>query len=685
MKKIVIISMGDETGITIKKQLEGILDNKIYIETYNISQNINFDIDWDLVVFSSEAVKEIALKRIKQRIKYIVVKRVIGHEFIDRLLNLKKGENILLVNDLKESCYTVIKQLKSQGIDHVNYYPYYPGIESYEKTDIAVTPGESHLVPKEINKVIDIKSRKMDITSLTEVLINLGDIDNYGELLSSYFYRDMISISKKYLDMAHKSLKLKDMVTSILDNQKNGIIYTDLDNKVLVLNEEALKILNLGRHEIISKNIYEMFDNLKNEMANINGQEFLINKEEIKNNGVVVGNMIVINYADNIHKIDEDLRRKRKDEKLNAKYTFENIIGNCEITAKNIKLAKKVAKTNSTVLIQGETGTGKEILAQAIHNESERCEYPFVAVNFAALSESLIESELFGYEDGAFTGAKKGGKVGLFKKAHKGTIFLDGIGDASLHLQARLLRVLQEREITPVGSTEVVPVDIRIIAATNKNLLKEVGAKKFREDLYYRLNVMPIYSIPLRERKEDIKLMLQHYIIKFGVNENIETFFSKDALILLENYRWPGNIRELINIVEYLVSTKEDNVAVKIEDLPRDIQASVDKLNDLCTNNYIDPNNKNKNSEGDNKGIDYNINEIDLREEELWVLKKIYKHEGIGRRALSIIAFEENLRLGEGKLRRIMNQLKEKEFIEINKGINGTKILSKGIERVKKG
>lgn len=674
MKKIVIISMGDQTGITIKEQLENILDKKIHIEVYNVKQNVNFDINWDLVIFSSEIVEEMVIEKIKQGTKYLVVKRVIGHDYIDKLLNLKKGENILLVNDDKETCETVIKQLKSHGIDHVNYFPYYPGIKSYKKTNIAVTPGEIDIVPEELKEVIDIKSRKMDITSLTEVLISLDDIDKHGEMLSSYFYRNMVNISKKYINTAHKSLKLKDMLTNILDNQKNGIIYTDLDNKVLVLNEEALKILNVKRHEIISKDIYEMFSGLKEDMVNINDQELLINKEEIKNNNIAVGNMIVINPADNIHKIDEDLRRKRKGEKLNAKYTFDNFIGNCEITAKNIKLAKKIAKSNSTVLIQGETGTGKEILAQAIHNESSRYEYPFVAVNFAALSENLIESELFGYEDGAFTGAKKGGKAGLFKKAHKGTIFLDEIGDASLHLQARLLRALQEREITPVGSTEVVPVDIRIIAATNKNLLKEVEDKKFREDLYYRLNVMPIYSIPLRERKEDIKLMLKHYILKFGVKENIETFFSNDALRVLESYKWPGNIRELINIVEYLVSTKEEGIEVNICDLPRDILQSVNQIQDIDAKKY----------EEINKEIFSNIEEyLDLSEDELWVLNKINKHKGIGRRALAVLASEENLNLGEGKLRRIMSNLKEREFIEINKGINGTKVLDKGLERVK--
>ncbi|MGL5664014.1 MAG: sigma-54 interaction domain-containing protein, partial [Cetobacterium sp.] len=354
------------------------------------------------------------------------------------------------------------------GIDHVTYYPYYPGIGDYKKTDIAITPGENHLVPHGINRVIDIKSRKMDITSLIEIMTKLGYMDDYGHFVSSYFYRDMINVSKKYINMSKESGRLKDVLSEVLNNQKNGISYTDEENFI-------------------------------------------------------------------IHKIDDELRKKDKVKDNFAKYTFDDIIGVCKALRKNISLSRKVAKKNATVLIQGETGTGKEVLAQAIHNESNRCDYPFVAINFAAMSENLIESELFGYEEGAFTGAKKGGKEGLFKKAHKGTVFLDEIGDASLYIQTRLLRVLQEREITPVGSTETIPIDIRVIAATNRDLQEEVKNKNFREDLYYRLNVMPIYSIPLRERREDIKLLLGYYLNKIAKTSNLELFFTKNAINLLES------------------------------------------------------------------------------------------------------------------------------------------------------
>ncbi|MBO3444637.1 sigma 54-interacting transcriptional regulator [Clostridium sp. CCUG 7971] len=658
MKKIAVISLGEDTGLTIKEQLESILDEKIDINVFGIDNNLDINPDWDLIIFSSEIVRKMMLDKLGANVNQIVVKRSIRHNFIDKLIKIKKGEKVLLVNDHKESCEISIKQLKNQGIDHIQYFPYYPGIGSYEKTNIAVTPGESQLVPKEIKEVIDIQSRQMDIISITEILIKLNMVDKYGDLLSSYFYRNIVEISKKYINMAHESTKLKNMLTSILDNQREGIIYTNSTNQVLVLNEKAVQFLNIDRNNIISKDIYNVFDDLKNDIVKINNQELLISKQKIGNDGNYVGNMIVISQVDNIHKIDEELRKKKKNIKNSSKYTFDNIIGSCKNTLESIKLSKKISKTNSTVLIQGETGTGKEVLAQAIHNESERRDYPFIAVNFAALSENLIESELFGYEEGAFTGAKKGGKEGLFKKAHKGTIFLDEIGDAPLNLQARLLRVLQEREITPVGSTDVIPVDIRIIAATNKNLLDEVKNKNFREDLYYRLNVMPIYTIPLRDRKEDISLTLNYYISKFNKHYDIEKFFEEDVIRVLEDYNWPGNVRELINIVEYLSSIKEDNLKIEVSDLPKYI---LDNIN-IKSDKYK--------------------TEDDLTEDELWVLKTIYKYDSIGRRTLSMISYEEGIDLGEGKLRRIINILKEKEYIDVNKGLNGTKITNNGIKRV---
>lgn len=663
MKKILIISKGEDTGFSIKQQLEIIFEKEFYIEYFNLYNCRKEGLDCDLLIFSSEEVKSECEDIINENTKYIVSKRVIKHECIDEILSIPRGTEVLLVNDSQGSCEEVIRQLKSQGLNHINYCEYYPGIKTYKNLDIAITPGESHLVPKEISKIIDIKSRRLDVFTLLEILMKLNCTDQYGSIISSYFYRDMINVSTKYIKKSKESTRLKDLITNLLDNQKNGIIYTNIKNKVIVLNQEALRLLQVEKEDILSKDIYEVFQGLKEDIISINNKRILVSKEKIKDNSVYTGNMIILNEVKHIHKIDDELRRKEKLKENQAKYTFKDMVGNCSSIVKNIKLAKKVAKTNSTVLIQGETGTGKEVLAQAIHNESERKDYPFVAINFAAIPENLIESELFGYEDGAFTGAKKGGKEGLFKKAHKGTIFLDEIGDASLYLQSRLLRVLQEREITPVGSTETIPIDIRVIAATNKELLQEVKLKKFREDLYYRLNVMPMYSIPLRERRTDIKLLLQYYLYKITKEEDLDGFFTKEAIEVLINYNWPGNIRELVNVVEYVSTIKDKGVKIDITYLPKYIIESSNTVN---------------------LSIEEKMDDL-LEEKEIWVLEKIHKYEGIGRRTLSLLSKEEDVNLGEGKIRTIMKKLRDKEYIEVNKGLKGTKILEKGLKIVQKG
>ena len=233
------------------------------------------------------------------------------------------------------------------------------------------------------------------------------------------------------------------------------------------------------------------------------------------------------------------------------------------------ELAKKVAPSSSTVLILGESGTGKEVLAKYIHFCSKR-QGPFVAINCAAIPEELLEAELFGYEKGAFTGAVKS-KPGKFEVAHKGTLFLDEIGDMSLKLQAKLLRVLQERQVERLGGNTPIKVDTRIIAATNKNLEEEVKNGNFREDLYFRLNVIPLHLPPLRERKEDISLLATFFLKKICKREGIEEKkFSKEALELLKNYHWPGNIRELENFVERLVILTDKKI-IEPEDLSSDL------------------------------------------------------------------------------------------------------------------
>jgi len=245
-------------------------------------------------------------------------------------------------------------------------------------------------------------------------------------------------------------------------------------------------------------------------------------------------------------------------------------------------LAAKVARTDSTVLILGESGVGKEVLARAVHNSSRRKEMPMIKVNCAAMPEELIESELFGYEDGAFTGAKKGGKLGKFELAHSGTIFLDEIGDMSLTMQAKLLRVLQEKEFERVGGCKTVKVDIRVIAATNRDLESMIEKGTFRLDLYYRLNIVPLILTPLRERKDDLLALAKTFLNQFSREVGHELILSSKVVSFFHEYDWPGNIRELQNVLEY-ASIVCGGSTIGIQHLPvRIIPTDADAANVEC-------------------------------------------------------------------------------------------------------
>ncbi|MBU3188895.1 sigma 54-interacting transcriptional regulator [Clostridium bowmanii] len=333
-----------------------------------------------------------------------------------------------------------------------------------------------------------------------------------------------------------------------------------------------------------------------------------------------------------------------------AKYTFDHIIGVSECIKNAKSIGKKLAKTDLAVLIHGESGTGKELFASAIHNASKRKNGPFIALNFSALPENLVESELFGYEEGSFTGAKKGGKMGIFEQASGGTIFLDEIGDAPLAVQARLLRVLQEKEIMRVGGNRILSLDIRIVSATNKNLLKRIEEGKFREDLYYRLKIGYIEIPPLRSRKVDILPIARNFI----KNNKEKLEFGESFIEMIESQDWYGNIRELLNAVEYAIALREED-KLQALDLPLDVQ----------------------------KRCCFEVKQkTDLSEEMGSILLEIFRlqKEGIlvGRRKLSEVISSKGNLVTEQAMRSKLNHLEKNGFITKGRGKVGTQLTEKG-------
>ena len=344
------------------------------------------------------------------------------------------------------------------------------------------------------------------------------------------------------------------LISTILNSTSEGIIGMDSSGEILHINNIAKELLNWkdGDEGIYIKTLtsdpnilhtIETGEPIVNELISINKLSLVYSCLPIILNNRINGAVISLQEETNIQIIDSKIRKKQIGRGHYAKKNFDNIIGESRVLKKTIDTAKQYAKTESTILLSGETGTGKEMFAQSIHNFSRRKLNPFIAINCAALPKSILESELFGYAGGAFTGAKAGGKAGVFEQAHKGTVFLDEITEIPLDVQAKLLRVIQEKEITRIGDNRIIPIDIRIIAACNKDLYEEVKNKRFREDLYYRICVLELKIPPLRDRKEDIPLLFNHYLHYYN-------FLTDKAKRFVRNYSWPGNVRQLINITE---------------------------------------------------------------------------------------------------------------------------------------
>lgn len=308
------------------------------------------------------------------------------------------------------------------------------------------------------------------------------------------------------------------------------------------------------------------------------GLDIIVTSIPLYKNGVLKGAVSVFKNITMVKRLSEELdRMKNITSYLHEQVfpeQFKDIIGSNKNFRDTISRALKASNSEVTVLIQGETGTGKDLVAKAIHNASKRKQGPFIQINCAAIPENLLESELFGFEDGAFTGARRGGKPGKFELADGGTLFLDEIGDMSIVLQAKLLRALQEKEIERVGGTKSIPTDVRFIAATNQDLQAMMEGNKFRADFYFRLNVFRINMIPLRERMDDILLLSNHFLKKFTEREGKDIKLSSSAQKVLARYKWPGNVRELRNVIESAVVFCEREY-IQIEDLPEYLIASI--------------------------------------------------------------------------------------------------------------
>ena len=385
-----------------------------------------------------------------------------------------------------------------------------------------------------------------------------------------------MTVSKAAETLFQVILHESDWTSCLIEAIPDGILIIDADGFVRYANAAYLRLAGLKREDIIGKDLSEVRPGAVLPRAVKTGEtrvgvyrrvgdtDYIADVAPIFRKGAIIGGVSVSKLLGPFLLLSKELEKHvRKTKELRsvvnrayqARYSFEDIVGNSPRIQDAVAMAKKMALCEADILITGESGTGKEMFAQAIHNASSRAELPFVAVNCSTLNSALLESELFGYEEGAFTGARKGGKIGLFSVSEGGTIMLDEIAELSYDMQAKLLRVLQERTVRRVGDHAECPVDIRVIASTNKNLLDLTKQGKFREDLYYRLNVMSLEIPPLRDRASDAILLAEHFLLRWTQKNGKYWTFHPSVLEKILDYSWPGNIRELKNVIEFAAYT----------------------------------------------------------------------------------------------------------------------------------
>ncbi|HEY8891510.1 MAG TPA: sigma 54-interacting transcriptional regulator [Clostridium sp.] len=421
----------------------------------------------------------------------------------------------------------------------------------------------------------------------------IGAIGVRGYMAGSHAHTlGMIVVAAKAIEtrieIEHTKAQLKiknKFQNAIVESSSDGILTIDASGIVTSINTSGAEILEVNRENSIGKHISNIVDFdpvilnvLKSGKGYVDKEFILKNRKGTKFHFIKTATIIrdghgnIIGVVDTFRKIKRVQTMVTKMVGAYGKFHFDDIIGSSNIIKESIRLAKIAAKSSSTILVQGECGTGKELIVQSIHNASSRKNECFISINCAAIPNELIESELFGYNEGSFTGALKGGNPGKFELAKGGTIFLDEIGDMPLYMQAKLLRVLQEKQITRIGGNDVIDIDVRVICATNKELFDECNKGNFRRDLYYRVNVLNIYLPPLRLRKEDIKEIVYYFISKMNVkiDKSIKAI-SDEAMEYIMNYEWPGNVRELENCIERAINLCQGDI-IGLKDLATNIR-----------------------------------------------------------------------------------------------------------------
>lgn len=661
--KLSIISKNYWSSDFLKIQINEIFNNLFHITCHSPDTTPIIPIyDADMILLHEPSVLIEMQDYIKCDCPVLLMRRTITSKALQKLKEIPAGSTAIVVNLNDYMAKETLTNIYQLGIKNISMSTWNPSQGEIPKTDYIITPRVYDFLPTSSVPTIVLGSRIltadiiMDVLSYFNIDIDIADsiIKNHMIKAPSFFH------GVNYLLENNRFMSIQ---WDILFNKINkGIAVVNKDNSISSMNKlfsqyidsnEKLSLEDLSSlHKDLS--IVLQSDKLTNELVYINNKKFVLNTNNMKNKSHYLGKIITIEPYNQIQSIQQSVHKKIVGNENVAKYHFDDIISKDKSMQKCITIGKRIANSSSPILIYGESGTGKELMASSIHNFSDRSSKPYVAVNCAGIPNELLESEFFGYQDGAFTGAKRGGSIGLFEKANGGTIFLDEISEIPYTLQARLLRVLQEKEIRKVGSNYNISIDVRIIAASNKNLYEMVEENLFRRDLYYRLNTFQLTLPPLKKRTEDIPILCDYYLNQISPGRKI----TKEFYAFASKYPWPGNIRELKNIIEFMSIISDSDIQVK--NLPDYIK----NLKLLDTMNY-------------NKDMPF---------KEILMLKSIYScindKLNTGRRSLAEYFSENYYSISEMETRKLLHTLEEKEFIIIQKGRSGCALTEKGLSLI---
>ena len=676
-KNVAVISLDAYAGQFYAQQVQKLFGDRIAVCSYSVRDGSveHMPRKYDLYMVTTDAFDSLGDMHRYVPIdgEMMEIHVTLRWDVVHRLQALPAGKKVLFVNLSDKMCREAVTRLNQLGVNQLDFDLYHPGAPEPDMSqyDFVITPQETRYVPAGAREIIDIGQRVCDSSTMIEAALRLG----FEELLETpefeQYQRDVAANTYSFDRVFARGLRLESQFEILMEILDEGIVGVNERGEVFASNHKLEEITGIPGARALQRPAAEVYPFVPfarclaerapqpAQVVSANGVNMNVAVAPVLRGGACIGAFATVQRFSDAENRQNELRSQLLHKGYRAKYTFDDVVGQSPAIRRCITILKKMSLTQLPVLLIGETGTGKELFAHAVHNASPRANGPFVAINCAAMPENLLESELFGYEEGAFTGARKGGKPGLFEFAHKGTLFLDEVEGMSTALQCKLLRVLQEREIMRVGGNRIVSVDVRIVAATNENLDKMVEEGTFRRDLYYRLNTLPVLIPPLREREGDLLLLIDHFRKGIGASFTL----SPELERLLLTHQWRGNIRELRNVVEYFSYT--GSPVVGPEELPPTFHYLPAGL-----------------PEAGGAGAQPPRLADCPQEDERFVLCRLYQadREGrsLGRDAILAAAKAAGLPCSQQEVRRILSALDQAGLARVSRGRGGTRLTPAG-------